>query len=146
VPAWHWQAAKAVLAGRETALEGHDQHTCAEFPATSELNWFAGQVYGIHAESPAAAFEVPGAHAVQIAPSLPVKPGAHVQLLMFTAPTCEDEPTGQIEHAAGPGAALNVPTAHGVHTPPLAPVYPALHTHASATALPTGESELRGHA
>jgi len=130
---------KAVLAGSERALEGHAWHTGATLAETSELNWFAGQVYGIHIESPAAGFEVPGAHAVQIAPSLPVKPALHVQLLMLIVPCSEDEPIGQVEHAAGPGAVLNVPMAHGVHTPPLAPVYPALHSHASATPLPAGE-------
>jgi len=137
---------EVVLSGRERAQEGHAQHVAAALAATSELNWSAGQVYGIHAESPGAAFEVPGAHALQFAPPLPVKPAVHVQSLMSTAPTCEDEPTGHIEHAAGPGAALNVLAAHCMHTAPFAPVYPALHSHASATALPAGESELRGHA
>jgi len=123
----------------------HGQHTAAVLAANSELKWSAGQVYAIHAESPATAFEVPGAHAVQSVPPLPVKPGVHVQLLMLVAPPSEDEPTGQIEHAAGPGAALNVPAPHSVHTAPFAPVYPVLHSHAPAEPLAAGESELRGH-
>ena len=87
--------------------------------------------------------KVPGAHAVQSAPPLPVKPAVHMQSLMLVAPISEDEPTGQIEHATGPGAALNVPAPHCMHTPPFAPVYPALHSH---VLLPAGESEFRGHA
>ena len=146
MPAWHWQAVEAVLAGRERAREGHAKHTAAVFAATSELNWFAGQVYGIHAESPDAAFEVAGAHAMQSAPPLPVYPALHVQLLILVAPPSEDECIGQFEHAAEPVAALNVPAPHCVHTAPFAPVYPALHSHASATPLPTGECEFRGHA
>ena len=107
-----------MLAGREKALEGHGQHSSAGFAATSELNWFAGQVYGIHAKSPNAAFEVPGAHAMQSAPLLPVYPALHVQLLRWVAPPGEDEPTGQFEHVAEPVAPNTfeyVPAGHTTH-------------------------------
>jgi len=145
VPAWHWQADEVVLFATDNVREGHAQHP-GEVAIAAELNWFAGQVYGIHAESPGAALYVPGAHAVQSAPLLPVKPAIQVQLLMLIAPSSEDEPTGQMEHVAGPGAALNVPAGHCVHTPPLAPLYPALHSHALTKALPAGDIELSGHA
>jgi len=134
---------EAVLSGRERAREGHAQHASVTLAATFKLNWFAGQVYGIHTESPATAFEVPGAHAVQSAPPLPVKSAVHMQSLMLVAPISGDEPTGQIEHAAGPVTLLNLPAAHGAHAPPFAPVYLALHSH---VLLPAGESEFRGHA
>jgi len=86
VSARHWHWVEAVLAGSERALEGHAQHVAAALAATSELNWSAGQVYRIHAESPDADFEVPGGHAAQFEPPLPVKPAMHAQLLMLEAP------------------------------------------------------------
>ena len=116
----------------------------------SEINVFAGQVYGIHVEFPITAFEVPGAHAVQFTPAfpaktapLPVKPAAHIQSLLSTAPSSENKPTGQIEHGAGPVAALNVPAAHAAHAAVLPEVYPTLQLH---VALPASESEFWGHA
>ena len=109
MPARHRHCDSAELPATDTLFEWHGKHTAAVLAANSELNWSAGQVYAIHAESPDAAFEVPGAHAVQPAPPLPVYPALHVQLLILVAPPSEDEPTGQIEHAAGPGVALNVP-------------------------------------
>jgi len=67
---------------------------------------------------PGKGFEVPGAHAVQSAPPLPVKPAVHVQLLILAAPPSEDEPTGQFEHVAEPVAPNTVeyvPAGHSTH-------------------------------
>jgi len=98
VPARHWQAAGAVLAATDTALEGHAQHTAATFAATSELNWSAGQVYGMHAESPDAVFELPGGHAEQVEPSMPVYPALQVQAVLTVLAAAERELAGHAWH------------------------------------------------
>jgi len=68
----HLQSAPASLAGR--------------------LHEFAGQP--LHAALPAAALNVPPAHAAQSPPSAPVKPGRHRQALASVLPEGEDENGG----------------------------------------------------
>ena len=145
MPARHWQAAGAVLPATDTALEGHAQHAAATLPATTELNWSAGHVYGMHAESPDTALNVAAAHALQAAPPLPVKPALQVQLLMLADPCCGDNVfAGHIKHAAEPKTDLNRLAAHSVHAPLSGPVKPTLHRHRSRGTPGAGDWELAG--
>ena len=144
MPARHWQAAGAVLAGSERAREGHAQHTDAVLAATSELNWSTGHVYGIHAESPDAVFELPGGHAVQVDPSLPVYPALQVQAVTSTEPTPERESSGHGVQVAGPGVSLYVSAPHCRQGLPFRPVHPAKHSQAVFAVLPLCEREFTG--
>jgi len=55
-------------------------------------------VYGIHAESPDAVFELPGGHAVQVDPSLPVYPALQVQAVTTVLAAAEREWAGHARH------------------------------------------------
>ena len=82
----------------------------------------------MHGSDPTVSLKVPGTHAVQSAPPLPMKPALHMQFAMVLEPCSIDNVfAGHMKHAAEPVFDLNLPAAHCAHALPFAPVNPALH-------------------
>jgi len=81
-----------MLPAGDVEPDGQNEHAAAKLAAASELKWSAGQVYGIHAESPDAALEVPGGQATHGPPSGPECPAAHGAATTHGPPTGPEKP------------------------------------------------------
>ena len=122
--------------------------------------------HSVQAVDPFTSLYVPAMHAAQVAPSGPVYPLLHVQLVSTLLPAPEYVCAGHalhvdsemlpvaVEyfpcehrvHAAEPFTSLYVPATHASHSTPSAPVYPLLHVQLVSTLLPAPEYVCAGHA
>jgi hypothetical protein len=163
-PLLHVQLVSTLLPAPEYVCAGHALHVDSEIPAVAVL--YLPREHSVQAVDPFTSLYDPVMHAVQVAPSGPVYPLLHVQLVSTLLPapeyvcaghalhvdskcspvSVEYFPCGQRVHAEEPFTSLYVPATHASHSTPSAPVYPLLHVQLVSTLLPAPEYVCAGHA
>ena len=140
-PASQMQSVRSLLAWGASELAGHASHTSDVAPTVDE---YLPLPQSVHVSEPVLILYFPATHAVQVPPSLPVKPALQVQSVWTVLPWGEFALLGQLVQVPAPDVLLYLPAEQLVHNPPSGPLEPMLHVHALTVVLPLGDVDCEG--